>query len=127
MGLLLGFSATAALALALYYGLGWTKTIFGDATMYAMFALFLSAYLGLIAIASRYPDLQVDTSDAPLTVLPEIGPTARTGLHFFAADGGPGVVPDDRALFTWPVGFLGDARHDVHSHHTTSAESHVPR
>jgi TRAP transporter 4TM/12TM fusion protein len=82
MGLLLGFSATAALALALYYGLGWTKTIFGDATMYAMFALFLSAYLGLIAIASRYPDLQVDTSDAPLTVLPEIGPTARTGLHF---------------------------------------------
>ncbi len=82
LGVLLGFIVMAVLALAIYYGLGWTKTAFGDATMYAMSAIFIVAYLILLSIASRYPDLTVDDPNAPLTELPEVGPTVRTGLHY---------------------------------------------
>ncbi len=82
MGILLGFIIAAAIALILYYGLGWTKAAFGDATMIAMMALFFIAYLILVTIAARYPDLEIDDPDAPLTQLPEVGPTVRTGLHY---------------------------------------------
>ncbi|MGQ4809752.1 hypothetical protein NKDENANG_03179 [Candidatus Entotheonellaceae bacterium PAL068K] len=81
-GLLLGFIIAAALAAATYYGLGWTQTIFGAATLYATLVIFLIAYLALIAVAARYPDLEVDDPNQPLTVLPEVGRTVRTGLHF---------------------------------------------
>ncbi|ETX04454.1 MAG: hypothetical protein ETSY2_28690 [Candidatus Entotheonella gemina] len=82
LGVLLGFIIAAALALAIYYGLGWTKSVFGDATMWAMSALFIIAYLILLSIAARYPDLTADDPDAPLTELPDVGPTVRTGLHY---------------------------------------------
>ncbi len=82
LGILLGFIVAALLALAIYYGLGWTKAAFGDATMYAMSGIFLIAYLALLVIASRYPDLTADDPNAPLTELPEVGPTVRTGLHY---------------------------------------------
>lgn len=82
LGVLLGFIITAILAMTIYYGLGWTKTAFGDATMYAMSALFIIAYLILLAVASRYPDLTAGDPNAPLTELPEVGPTVRTGLHY---------------------------------------------
>ncbi len=82
LGVLLGFILTAALALAIYYGLGWAKSAFGDATLWAMSALFIVAYLILLSVAARYPDLTADDPDAPLTELPEVGPTVRTGLHY---------------------------------------------
>jgi TRAP transporter 4TM/12TM fusion protein len=77
-----GFVGVAALAAATYYGLGWTKDVFGDATMYAMSAIFIIAYLVLAWYAAQVPDLEVDDPNAPLTVLPPVGPTARTGYYF---------------------------------------------
>ncbi len=82
IGVLLGFIVMALLALSIYYGLGWTKTVFGEATMWAMSVIFIVAYLILLSIAARYPDLTVDDPNAPLTELPEVGPTVRTGLHY---------------------------------------------
>ena len=82
LGFLLGASIAAVLALAIYYGLGWTKRAFGDATLWAMSALFVIAYAILLSIAARYPDLTVEDPNAPLTELPEVGPTVRTGLHY---------------------------------------------
>lgn len=77
-----GFVAVCGLAAALYYGLGWTKDVFGNATLYAVSAFFIVAYLILAWYASQVPDLEVDDPNAPLTVLPPVGPTARTGYYF---------------------------------------------
>ncbi len=81
-GVVLGFIVTAGLALVIYYGLGWTKEAFGDATLYASTALFVIAYLALASVAARLPDLVLDDPNAPLDSLPEVGPTAKTGLYF---------------------------------------------
>jgi TRAP transporter 4TM/12TM fusion protein len=81
-GVLLGSMVAAVLGLAIYYGLGWTKRVVADGTMWAMSALFIMAYTILLSIAARYPDLVVDDPHAPLTELPEFGPTVRTGLHY---------------------------------------------
>ncbi len=77
-----GFVGTAGLAVAIYYGLGWTKDVFGDATFYAVCAIFGIAYLVLAWYAAQVPDLEIDDPNAPLTVLPPVGPTARTGYYF---------------------------------------------
>ena len=77
-----GFVGTAGLAMAIYYGLGWTKDVFGDATFYAVCVFFMLAYLLLAWHASKVPDLEVDDPNSPLTVLPPVGPTAQTGLYF---------------------------------------------
>jgi TRAP transporter 4TM/12TM fusion protein len=82
IGVLTGFLGMAALALAVYYGLGWVKTAFPGMTLWAGAALFLVAYLVLVTIAARHPDLEVDDPDAPMLELPRAGEVALTGLHF---------------------------------------------
>ncbi len=77
-----GFVGVAGLAAVIYYGLGWTKDVFGDATFYAVCTLFAVAYLALAWYAAKVPDLEVDDPNAPLTTLPPVGPTAQTGLYF---------------------------------------------
>jgi TRAP transporter 4TM/12TM fusion protein len=82
IGVLTGFLGMAALAVAVYYGLGWVKTAFPNMTLWAGVGLFLIAYLVLITIAARRPDLEVDDPDAPMLELPRAGEVALTGLHF---------------------------------------------
>jgi TRAP transporter 4TM/12TM fusion protein len=65
IGVLTGFLGMAALAVAVYYGLGWVKTAFPNMTLWAGVALFLIAYLVLVTIAAKRPDLEVDDPDAP--------------------------------------------------------------
>ncbi len=62
-----------------YYGLGWIKTVAGDATLYVVSILLLAAYLLLLAYACKVPEL--DTSHE-ITELPELGPTAQSGYYF---------------------------------------------
>jgi TRAP transporter 4TM/12TM fusion protein len=82
IGVLTGFLGMAALAVAVYYGLGWVKTAFPNMTLWAGVALFLIAYLVLVTIAAKRPDLEVDDPDAPMLELPRAGEVALTGLHF---------------------------------------------
>jgi TRAP transporter 4TM/12TM fusion protein len=82
IGVLTGFLGMAALAVAVYFGLGWVKTAFPNMTLWAGVALFLIAYLVLITIAAKRPDLEVDDPDAPMLELPRAGEVALTGLHF---------------------------------------------
>ncbi len=82
MGYAFGFLVFIGLALAVYYGLGWLKPMFGDYTMYGMMVVFVIVYLVLIYWASKYPDLVIDDPDAPLVKLPEIGPVAKTGYYY---------------------------------------------
>jgi TRAP-type uncharacterized transport system fused permease subunit len=51
-------------------------------TLWAGVALFLIAYLVLVTIAAKRPDLEVDDPNAPMLELPRAGEVALTGLHF---------------------------------------------
>jgi len=82
VGFLSGFVPLVVLAFVLHYGLGWTKDVFGDATFYAVVVIFAAGYIALAAVAARYPDLEVDDPNAPITELPEARATIMTGLYY---------------------------------------------
>lgn len=63
----------------IYYGLGWIKTLFTDATPYIAAVLLVLAYLALLKVAITVPEL--DTSHE-ITELPETVPTVKSGLYF---------------------------------------------
>ncbi len=68
-----------ALSLAMHYGLGWLKTVAGDATPWIAGVLFIISYLFLVKVAVKYPDL--GRSDL-IDELPEPGPIVKSGLYF---------------------------------------------
>ena len=80
---LLRIAATLAgivvLSGVVYYGLGWMKEAFGGATSYAAAALLAAAYLALVRVASRFPDLPPSRE---IRELPEAGPVVLSGLYF---------------------------------------------
>ncbi|MFC1673458.1 TRAP transporter permease [Pseudomonadota bacterium] len=73
------FGGMAFLSFATYYLLGWVKDVAGDATPYVASAMLVAAYLTLVKLAAKQPDL--DTS-LEITELPLPGPTIKAGLHF---------------------------------------------
>jgi TRAP transporter 4TM/12TM fusion protein len=83
---LINFAITVASLIILsglvYYGIGWTRTLFGPAANYLVGAGVLAAYLGLLWLASREPELELDDPTSPVLKLPEVGTTLRSGLHF---------------------------------------------
>lgn len=82
IGFLFGFIAFCILGAAVYWGLGWVKDAFPGMTVMTAAGIFLVAYLILIFIAARRPDLEMDDPDAPLLELPKPGEVALTGLYF---------------------------------------------
>ncbi len=50
-------------------------------------ALIIALYVWLVSICSRYPDLVLDGPNAPITSLPELGPTIMSGRHFLLSVG----------------------------------------
>ncbi|HSK40605.1 MAG TPA: TRAP transporter permease, partial [Arenibaculum sp.] len=86
LGGLIVFGITAAsiviLAGVVYYGIGWIKTVTGDASGWVITVLLVAAYVALIAYAARYPELEPDDPDAPVVSLPETAPTVKSGLHY---------------------------------------------
>ena len=64
---------------ATYYGIGWIKAVAGKATLYVVALLLGVAYLLLIALACRVPEL--DTSHE-IKEMPDLGPTAQSGYYF---------------------------------------------
>ena len=82
MGVLIGFLGTAAVAMVVYYGLGWMKPAFGDAASWVIAGLLAVVYTVLIWVGSRYPELEMDDPESPVVSLPEVGPTVKSGLHF---------------------------------------------
>jgi TRAP transporter 4TM/12TM fusion protein len=79
---LLTFSGMVILAGLFYWGLGWTKQAFGDASGPIAFAVVTIAYVGLVAYRARHPDLPSDDPTKALVAVPDFYATARTGLHF---------------------------------------------
>lgn len=70
------------LANAIYYGLGWIKTVAGEASLFVIGALMLAMYLVLLKFEARYPELQLDDPNQPIIELPDPGPTLKSGIHF---------------------------------------------
>ena len=80
--IILGFLIVAGFGGIIYYGLGWTKVFFGEATFYGAIGIFLIAYLSLAKIASSLPDLDPDDLIRPLLLVPKLGVTVKTGLYY---------------------------------------------
>ncbi len=83
MGKILSFVLTILTLIILgggtYYGLGWIKTMAGDAAIYFVVLLIVAAYLVLIWLACRVPELEYTHE---ITKLPKLGETAQAGYYF---------------------------------------------
>lgn len=62
-----------------YYGLGWIKTLAGDSAIWIICVLLLAAYIVLITIACRVPDLVITTE---IEELPDLASTAQAGYYY---------------------------------------------
>jgi TRAP transporter 4TM/12TM fusion protein len=62
-----------------YYGLGWIKEVAGEATIWVVCVLLFIAYIFLIYIACRVPELEFSHE---ITELPDLGSTVQAGLYF---------------------------------------------
>ncbi|MBS3799660.1 MAG: TRAP transporter permease [Thioalkalivibrio sp.] len=82
-GRLLSFGLTVAsliiLAGAVYWGLGWIKTVAGNAAVWIITGLLLATYLILVGIVAREPDPEALDTERPL---PRVAPTVLGGLHY---------------------------------------------
>ncbi|PIW26995.1 MAG: C4-dicarboxylate ABC transporter [Rhodospirillales bacterium CG15_BIG_FIL_POST_REV_8_21_14_020_66_15] len=67
------------LGAAIYYGFGWTKQAVGDATPWIAAAVLIAAYVALVRYAADYKELGIMES---VDVLPETGPTMKSGLYY---------------------------------------------
>ncbi|NOH96426.1 TRAP transporter permease [Vibrio sp. 99-70-13A1] len=78
-GTILGLCVISA---AVYYGVGWTKDVFGDAATPIVTIALLISYVALVRVSAKYAvegGLEIDEN---LTEVPEPGPTVKSGLHF---------------------------------------------
>ncbi|MCG8531342.1 MAG: TRAP transporter permease, partial [Desulfovibrionales bacterium] len=62
-----------------YYGLGWIKSLAGGAAIYVIACLLLGAYLFLIHLACRVPELD---GGQEIDELPDLSATAQAGYYF---------------------------------------------
>ncbi|GEA50468.1 transporter [Vibrio inusitatus NBRC 102082] len=77
IGTILGLCVISA---AVYYGIGWTKDVFGAAATPIVTVALLISYVGLVRISSQYQEHA--EMDPDLTEIPDVGPTVKSGLHF---------------------------------------------
>src|SRR5262245_64185309 len=75
-------SSLVILSAAIYWGLGWTKDVFGESASWGAFAALIVAYIALIANRARFPDLALDDHGKPVTEVPDFYDVARTGIHY---------------------------------------------
>jgi amino acid transporter len=81
-GFLIGIVVIAALSAITYFGVGWTKDLFGDNAGWILSIALLAIYVALVKFTSQYPDLELDDPNAEVVELPQMGATAKTGLHY---------------------------------------------
>jgi TRAP transporter 4TM/12TM fusion protein len=78
----LGGGGAIATAGLVYVGILGAQVALGDKAGWIIAAAGALVYVGLLAYAARFPDLELDDPHAPLIRLPAVWPTVRTGLHF---------------------------------------------
>jgi len=70
---------------AVYWGIGWIKTVMGDNAVWVVGLGLLAAYMSLLWFGAKQPELALDDPNAPVFELPETGPTVKSGLHYLLA------------------------------------------
>ncbi|WP_070963176.1 TRAP transporter permease [Vibrio sonorensis] len=78
-GTILGLCVISA---AVYYGVGWTKDVFGDAATSIVTAALLIAYVLLVKVSSNHIEDGAIEIDSEITEVPDPGPTIKSGLHY---------------------------------------------
>jgi len=81
-GILMTLCALVILANIVYHGLGWIKAIFGAASILVVVGLMIIAYLALLRIVAKEPDLIIDDPNADVIELPPLKETLLAGLHY---------------------------------------------
>ena len=83
---LLSFTGTVlglcVISAAVYYGVGWTKDVFGEAATPIVTVALLIAYVALVRVSAKYSAEGGMEIDADLKEVPDPGPTIKSGLHF---------------------------------------------
>ncbi len=82
LSLAMTLSGFVVLSGAVYYGVGWVKSALGAAALPVLGVAVLAAYVGLLGVAARQPELALDDPNAPVFELPETAPTLKAGLHY---------------------------------------------
>jgi len=86
LGRLAGFGMTVCgvilLANIVYYALGWIKPALGAYASWVIVAAVAAAYVGILRIVAREPDLVIDDPNAELLALPPVKETILAGLHY---------------------------------------------
>jgi TRAP transporter 4TM/12TM fusion protein len=75
-------SSLVILSCAIYFGLGWTKSAFGEAASWIAGAVLLVAYIVLVRARAKHPDLPFDDPNKAFVAVPDFYETARTGMHY---------------------------------------------
>ncbi|MBL4816304.1 MAG: TRAP transporter permease [Shewanella sp.] len=75
-------SSLIILAGVVYFVLDFIKMNTGDAAVWLISVGTLLAYIFLVSRSAKYPDLEIDDPNCTTPVLPKLGPTVKSGLHF---------------------------------------------
>ncbi len=85
LALALTVAGFLALSGSVYWGIGWIKSVAGDAAIWIVGTGLLAAYVGLLWFGAKQPVLELDDPNAPVFELPETAPTVKSGLHYLLA------------------------------------------
>ena len=78
--LVLGYAVVGSFVL--FYLLGGVRAFAGDSAVWVISGILAVAYIFLLRHGSNYPVLELDDPNAPITALPEPGPTINAGLFY---------------------------------------------
>ena len=70
------------LSFVVYYGIGWTKDVFGSTATWILGVITVVIYIALVKYSTKFPPLAIDDPDSEQLTLPDPGPTAKAGLYF---------------------------------------------
>ncbi|WP_027389414.1 TRAP transporter permease [Chrysiogenes arsenatis] len=86
MGTLIGFLSSfiglCVLGLIVYYGVGWTREVFGPMASLILAVMIGIVYIALLKVAAGYPDSSEELSVESLIEVPAFKPIFLSGLHF---------------------------------------------
>lgn len=78
----IGFAVFGALCFGIYFGIGWMRDVFGSNASTILTVGVLAIYVGMVALASREADLEIDDPNSEIVELPVYDAIKGTGLHY---------------------------------------------
>ncbi|MDT8272258.1 MAG: TRAP transporter permease [Desulfomonilia bacterium] len=76
------FAGMCILSAVVYYGVGWTRHVFGPVASLVLAVSMGVVYIALLRIAARYPDSDEELLVETLTEVPRLRPILLSGLYF---------------------------------------------